>query len=43
MILNEVFPDENVDVPDPYHAGENGFKQVFRLLDEACSIIAQKL
>ena len=43
MILNEVFPYENVDVPDPYHAGENGFKQVFKLLDEACSIIAQKL
>lgn len=43
MILNEVFPGENVDVPDPYHAGEQGFKQVYELLDAACSVIAKKL
>lgn len=42
MILNEIFPGENVDVPDPYHAGEHGFKEVYRLLDEACSVIAKK-
>ncbi len=43
MILNELFPNENVDVPDPYYGGQNGFEQVFDMLDDACEIIAEKL
>jgi len=43
MILNEVFPKENVDVPDPYYGGEFGFENVYKLLDKACSIITEKL
>ncbi|XLS30883.1 low molecular weight protein-tyrosine-phosphatase [Flavobacteriaceae bacterium M23B6Z8] len=42
MILNLVFPGENVDVPDPYYGGEMGFENVFKMLDEACDkIVAQ--
>ena len=43
LILNEVFPDENLDVPDPYFGGDFGFKNVYKMLDEACGIIAKKL
>lgn len=43
MILNEVFPDENLDVPDPYLGGDYGFKNVYKMLDEACEIIAKKI
>lgn len=43
MILNELFPGENADVPDPYYGSENGFSHVYSLLDEACEIIANKL
>ncbi|ESU23502.1 protein tyrosine phosphatase [Flavobacterium enshiense DK69] len=43
MILDELFPGENVDVPDPYYGGESGFEHVFMLLNEACEIIAEKL
>ena len=43
MILNELFPKENVDVPDPYTGGLNGFEQVFKMLDKACVVIAQKI
>lgn len=43
MILNELYPNENMDVPDPYYGGVDGFKNVFNLLDDACSIIASKL
>ncbi|HZJ35006.1 MAG TPA: low molecular weight protein-tyrosine-phosphatase [Gillisia sp.] len=43
LILNEVFPGENVDVPDPYQGGEPGFENVYKMLDEACEIIASKL
>lgn len=43
LILNELFPDENVDVPDPYYGAVNGFDNVYQMLDEATEIIAQKL
>jgi protein-tyrosine phosphatase len=43
LILNELFPGENVDVPDPYFGLPNGFDTVFKILDEACDIIAKKL
>ena len=40
MILNELFPDENVDVPDPYTGGLNGFEEVYSMLNKACTIVA---
>ena len=43
LILDEIFPGENVDVPDPYFGGGVGFENVFKMLDEACGIIARKL
>lgn len=43
LILNELFPGENVDVPDPYFGLKNGFETVYGMLDETCSIIAKKL
>ncbi|MCG9793197.1 low molecular weight protein-tyrosine-phosphatase [Flavobacterium algicola] len=43
MILNELFPNENVDVPDPYYGSANGFEMVYKMLDDACTIIANKL
>ena len=43
LILNELFPNENVDVPDPYYGLANGFDAVYKMLDEACTIIAEKL
>jgi protein-tyrosine phosphatase len=43
LILNELFPGENVDVPDPYYGLPNGFDNVYEMLDQACEIIAQNL
>jgi protein-tyrosine phosphatase len=43
LILNELFPDENVDVPDPYFGVTNGFDNVYQMLDEVTDIIAKKL
>lgn len=31
------------EVPDPYYGAESGFEDVFQLLEEACTLIAQKL
>lgn len=43
LILNEIFPDENIEVPDPYYGGTDGFEQVYQMLDKACDSIAEKL
>lgn len=43
FILNELFKNENVDVPDPYYGLQNGFDNVYEILDEACTQLANKL
>jgi len=43
LILDEIFPAENVDVPDPYFGGDHGFENVYQMLDEACEKIATQL
>nr|MBA3972156.1 low molecular weight phosphotyrosine protein phosphatase [Bacteroidota bacterium] len=35
MILNRVYPSSNMAVPDPYFGGEQGFENVYILLDKA--------
>jgi protein-tyrosine phosphatase len=42
-ILDEVFPGENLDVPDPYYGGSQGFDNIYRMLDRATDVIAQKI
>ncbi|MFM2229120.1 MAG: Low molecular weight protein-tyrosine-phosphatase YfkJ [Bacteroidota bacterium] len=43
LILNALFPGDNVDVPDPYYGLQNGFDMVYEMLDEATDLIAQRL
>ncbi|MEN8139320.1 MAG: low molecular weight protein-tyrosine-phosphatase [Bacteroidota bacterium] len=43
MIMNELHPGENIDVPDPYWGGEHGFSHVYAMLDEATDKILEKL
>jgi protein-tyrosine phosphatase len=43
LILNEVFPEDNMDVPDPYHSSLFAFRNVYKMLDEACTIISNSL
>ena len=43
LILNELFPNENVDVPDPYFGLQDGFENVYKMLNEACDSIVEKL
>jgi len=43
LIMNEVDPASDFDVPDPYYSGDDGFELVFRMLDEACEIIANNI
>ena len=43
LILNEIYPNQNHDVPDPYLGNKHGFENVYKMIDEACEIIAEKL
>jgi len=43
LILNEMYPNQNLVVPDPYYGGEEGFENVYKMLDEACTKIAELL
>ncbi|MCH3882529.1 MULTISPECIES: low molecular weight protein-tyrosine-phosphatase [Tenacibaculum] len=43
MILNEIHPNSDANVPDPYYGGDLGFENVYEMLDEACAIIVKKL
>lgn len=43
LILNELYPNKNLEVPDPYYGGDNGFEEVYQMLDQACEVIARKL
>ncbi|SHH77556.1 low molecular weight protein-tyrosine-phosphatase [Winogradskyella jejuensis] len=43
LILNELSSNSNSEVPDPYYGGDEGFENVYQMLDEACDVIASKL
>ncbi|HET6768239.1 MAG TPA: low molecular weight protein-tyrosine-phosphatase [Chitinophagaceae bacterium] len=42
LLLNELFPGQNVDVPDPWYGPEPGFHQAYKLIEEACEAIIKK-
>lgn len=43
MMLNLSQPGANMSVPDPYFGGEEGFENVYRLLDSACDVLIEQL
>ena len=43
MIMNEINPNAYQSVPDPYYGGENGFQDVYNMLDKACDKIIQDI
>ena len=43
MFLSELSPGSNMAVPDPYFGGDQGFEDVFDLIDRTTDVIIQKL
>lgn len=43
MILNLSEAHQNMPVPDPYYGGDEGFEEVYRLLDRATDALKEKL
>ncbi|HIP33057.1 MAG TPA: low molecular weight phosphotyrosine protein phosphatase [Crocinitomicaceae bacterium] len=43
LILNETHPEQNLEVPDPYFGGEQGFIDVYSMLNEATDQIIKNI
>ncbi len=44
QLLLDFHPNEFLDeVPDPYYGGDNGFKDVYEMVEVACSELLQKI
>jgi len=41
LLMDEVYPGQNRDVPDPWYGGEEGYHDVFELIDKACDALLQ--
>lgn len=42
LLLNELYPGQDRDVPDPWYGEEPGYHEVFRLIEKACDAIIHK-
>lgn len=42
LLLNELYPDQNRDVPDPWSGPERGYHEVFAIIEKACEQIIQQ-
>ena len=41
LILNELYPGQNKEVPDPWYGTEKDYHMVFEMLDKACEKIIE--
>jgi protein-tyrosine phosphatase len=41
LIMDVIYPNKNISVPDPYFGGADGFERVFQMLDEACEKVVE--
>ncbi len=42
LLMNELYPGKNMDVPDPWYGPEPGYHEVFTMIDQACVKIIEK-
>lgn len=42
LLLNELYPGKNIDVPDPWYGPEPGYHTVYKMISEACDTIVKK-
>jgi len=43
LILNEVNPEKFESVPDPYYGGDDGFQNIYIMLNDACNKIISQI
>jgi len=42
LLMNELYPGKNKDVPDPWYGPEPGYHEVYDMIDAACDKIIEK-
>ena len=42
LLMNELYPGRNMDVPDPYYNGEEAYHEVYKMLDKVCDKIIER-
>lgn len=42
LLMNELYPGKNMDVPDPWYGPEPGYHEVYKMIDEVCDEIIEK-
>jgi protein-tyrosine phosphatase len=42
LLMNELYPGKNMDVPDPWYGEEPGYHDVFRMIEAASEAIVEK-
>jgi protein-tyrosine phosphatase len=42
LLLNELYPGKNLDIPDPWYGPEPGYHDVYKIIDAACDSIMSK-
>lgn len=42
LLMNELHPGKNLDVPDPWYGTEPGYHEAYRIIEEACNAIIKK-
>lgn len=42
LFLNEQYPGENRDVPDPWSGPESGYQETYRIIENNCDYIIKK-
>ena len=42
LLMNELYPGQDLDVPDPWYGPEPGYHEVFSMIDAACDKIIEK-
>jgi protein-tyrosine phosphatase len=42
LLMEELYPGKNMDVPDPWYGTEPGYHTAYQLIEDACSEIVRK-
>ena len=42
LLMNEIYPVRDIDVPDPWYGGEKDFHEVYNMISKACDAIIEK-
>ena len=42
LLMNELYPGRDIEVPDPWYGPEAGYQKVYEMMDKACDAIIKK-